>query len=179
MLATLLFSQGVPMLLAGDEFGQSQSGNNNTYAQDSEISWLDWDKADKRLIDAVAALVAFRREVGLTDSRFARGPGEGDGPEISWWNAVGPMGQEDWDSDGPLGLRYHQAESDILIVLNSGDDATFTLPEGCWRRRLDSAHDPVVSDKIESGDVGLNWQSVAVWQEVAGQTAEPEGRPGR
>ena len=168
MLATLLLSQGVPMILAGDEFGQTQGGNNNTYAQDSEISWLDWDRADKRLVDAVAALSAFRREVGLADSRFARGPGEGEGPEVSWLGATGPMGEGDWGGVGPLGVRYHRAESDLLIVLNPGDEAAFTLPDGHWRRRIDSARDPVVCDMIESGEIALGWQSVAVWQEVAG-----------
>ena len=168
MLASLLLSQGVPMLLAGDEFGQTQGGNNNTYAQDSEISWLHWKGADKRLIAAVAALAAFRREVGLADSRFAKGPGDGEGPEVSWLGASGPMGDGDWDAEGPLGLRYHRAESDLLIVLNPGDDAGFALPDGSWRRRVDTACDPVVRDIVESGEVALDWQSVAVWQEVAG-----------
>jgi isoamylase len=168
MLATLMLSQGVPMLLAGDEFGQSQGGNNNTYAQDSEIAWLDWDRADKRLVEAVAALSAFRREVGLADSRFARGSGEGDGPEVSWFGPAGPMGEGDWDAEGPLGLRYHRAEGDLLVVLNPGDESAFTLPDGDWRRRIDSACDPIVCDMIESGEIALGWQSVAVWQEVAG-----------
>lgn len=78
------------------------------------------------------------------------------------------MEEGDWDGEGPLGLRYHRADGDLLIVLNPGDDAGFTLPEGDWRRRVDSAGDPVVCDMIESGEVALGWQSVAVWQEVAG-----------
>ncbi|NJM82526.1 MAG: glycogen debranching protein GlgX, partial [Tabrizicola sp.] len=75
MLATLLLSQGVPMLLAGDEFGQSQGGNNNTYAQDNETAWLHWDKADQRLIDAVGHLTGLRRGLNLADARFATAPG--------------------------------------------------------------------------------------------------------
>ena len=168
MLATLLLSQGVPMLLAGDEFGQTQGGNNNTYAQDSEIAWLHWDAADDRLVAAVAALVAFRREVGLADSRFARGPGEGDGPEITWHGPDGPLAEDGWGQEASFGLRYHRAESDLLIVLNPGDEAEFHLPEGTWRRRIDSSCDPVVCDTIESGSVSLGWQSVSVWQEAAG-----------
>jgi isoamylase len=168
MLATLLLSKGVPMILAGDEFGQTQGGNNNTYAQDSEISWLDWSNADRRLIDAVAALAAFRRETMLADSRFARAPGEGEGPTVTWWRSGAPMGDDDWDSEGPLGLRYHRADGDLLIVLNAGDDTAFVLPEGTWRRRLDSARDPILSDEIEDGEISLGWQSVVVWQEVAG-----------
>ena len=163
MLATLLLSQGVPMLLAGDEFGQSQGGNNNTYAQDSEIAWLHWDAADDWLIAAVAALQDFRREVLLADARFARAVGESDGPEVSWWTAEGPMDEADWDSSGPMGLRYHRGEGDLLIVLNPGDAVGFSLPEGRWRRRLDTSCDPVACDTVESGEVSLDWQSVAVW----------------
>ena len=51
MLATLFFSQGIPMLLAGDEIGNSQRGNNNAYAQDNEIGWVDWKNADDKLLD--------------------------------------------------------------------------------------------------------------------------------
>lgn len=168
MLATLMLSQGVPMLLAGDELGQTQGGNNNTYAQDSEIAWLDWAKADDRLVAAVAALTAFRRKVSLADARFAHAVGEGEGPEISWWQASGPMGEGDWNSEGPLGLRYHRAEADLLIVLNAGDEARFALPEGSWRRRLDTSHDPIVCDRMEADEAWLGWQSVAVWEQAAG-----------
>ena len=60
LLATLFFSRGTPMLTAGDEFGRSQLGNNNAYAQDNETAWLDWDTADQALIDYVASLVKLR-----------------------------------------------------------------------------------------------------------------------
>ncbi|WP_295072250.1 glycogen debranching protein GlgX [Tabrizicola sp.] len=168
MLATVMLSQGVPMILAGDEFGQSQGGNNNTYAQDSEISWLHWEAADARLVDAVATLMAFRKKVSLGDARFARAVGEGDGPAISWHHASGEMGDGDWDQEGPLGLRYHRTEADLLIVLNAGHDATFILPDGSWRRQLDTAHDPIVADRVETGEVQVGWQTVSVWEEVAG-----------
>ena len=62
LLATLLLSQGVPMILHGDELGRTQQGNNNTYAQDSEISWVHWDEADKPLVEFTAALIRLRRE---------------------------------------------------------------------------------------------------------------------
>ena len=60
-LATLLLSQGVPMLLHGDELGRTQDGNNNTYAQDSEISWVHWDQADQPLVEFTAAVARLRR----------------------------------------------------------------------------------------------------------------------
>ena len=167
MLATLLLSQGVPMLLAGDEFGQTQGGNNNTYAQDSEVAWLHWDRSDDRLISTVAALTAFRREAGLAESRFARAPGDGEGPEITWHGMDGPMAEGDWGTDAPFALRYHRSDApDLLIALNAGDDATITLPEGNWQRRIDTAQDPVTVDLVESGSVAIGWQSVLVFQSV-------------
>ncbi len=60
-LATLLLSQGVPMVLHGDELGRTQQGNNNTYAQDSELSWVRWDGADTPLIEFVAAIARLRK----------------------------------------------------------------------------------------------------------------------
>jgi isoamylase len=167
MLATLLLAQGVPMILAGDEFGQTQGGNNNTYAQDSEISWLHWDKADERLIEAVSTLSALRKDLRLADSRFARAPSEGVGPEVTWWNASGQMGEDGWADSGPLALRYHravEAGGDVLIALNPDDDAAFTLPEGRWQRRIDTAIDPIAVDRDEAGEVTLGWQSVVIWQ---------------
>jgi glycogen operon protein len=65
MLATLLFSQGTPMLLAGDELGNTQHGNNNAYAQDNETSWLDWSNADREFMEQVRELVWLRRETPL------------------------------------------------------------------------------------------------------------------
>ena len=67
MLATLMLSQGTPMLLAGDEFGNSQQGNNNAYAQDNETGWLDWSglQEDPDFVDQVRELVWLRRESAL------------------------------------------------------------------------------------------------------------------
>ncbi len=167
MLATLFLSQGVPMILGGDEFGQSQGGNNNTYAQDNETSWLHWGSTDTRLIDAVAEISRFRAKADLADARFAQAPGEGSGPEVTWWHAEGMMQDGDWSADGALALRYHRStvgEADLLFVLNPGDDARFNLPEGSWHRRIDTALDPVVANAIESGSIQIGWQSVVVFE---------------
>lgn len=163
LLATLLLSQGVPMLLAGDEFGQTQGGNNNTYAQDSDTAWLHWDKADHRLIDAVAALTRFRRDKQLAEGRFACAPEDGPAPHVSWWDADGPMTDSAWEKEGTVALRYHREIDDVLIVLNAGDDATFALPDGPWIRCLDTSADPITCDAEETGQVTLGWQSVTVF----------------
>jgi glycogen operon protein len=87
MLATLFLSQGTPMLLAGDELGNSQGGNNNAYCQDNEISWIDWSAADAELTEFVRQLAAFRRaHVALRQSRFLHArkrPADGL-PDVAW-----------------------------------------------------------------------------------------------
>jgi glycogen operon protein len=71
LLATLLLSRGTPMITAGDEFGRTQKGNNNAYAQDNEITWLDWDHADHKLAEAVSRLMVLRKDLAdVLEDRF-------------------------------------------------------------------------------------------------------------
>ena len=102
LLATLLLSQGVPMLLAGDEFGRTQRGNNNAYCQDNEISWIDWDLAARRswLTAFVRQLLTLRRQApGLRRDTFLKGARQVDREhkDVSWRH---PLGHEltaaDW-----------------------------------------------------------------------------------
>ena len=108
-LATLLLSQGVPMILHGDEVGRTQGGNNNTYAQDSEIAWQDWTEIDEPLLEFTAAVVRLRRDhPTFRRKRFFTGDtvrtpvkgGEGDRlNDIVWLHLDGrPMEDGDWDS---------------------------------------------------------------------------------
>lgn len=103
-IATLMLSQGVPMLLHGDEMGRSQQGNNNTYAQDNELSWVHWDQADHALIEFTKTLAQLRREHSTFRRRhfFSGRPakrGEGQGlPDVVWISTDGsPMEHEDWN----------------------------------------------------------------------------------
>jgi glycogen operon protein len=103
-LATLLLSQGVPMLSHGDELGRTQQGNNNGYAQDSELTWVHWDDADLPLIEFTAAVSRLRREHPLfRRSRFFDGRqvkwGEGEPlPDLVWLTEDGePMQPDDWE----------------------------------------------------------------------------------
>jgi glycogen operon protein len=104
-LATLLLSQGVPMILHGDELGRTQYGNNNVYAQDTEIAWVRWDETDAALVEFTAALARLRREhPTFRRSRFFDGHpvrrGEGEPmPDIVWLRPDGTaMQPEDWES---------------------------------------------------------------------------------
>ncbi|SNR34802.1 glycogen debranching enzyme GlgX [Paracoccus sediminis] len=162
LMATLLLSQGTPMMLAGDELGNSQGGNNNAYCQDNPLGWVDWDGADPAFLEFCRQAVAFRKAHPiLRQRRFLHSqPREQDGlPDLFWRRADGaPMTPEDW-VDPELRLlaaemrmasgtpSYAALPGAIFLVFNNGPDATVRLPDptqgGHWRRRLDSAGDTV------------------------------------
>ena len=104
LLATLLLSQGVPMLLHGDELGRTQQGNNNAYCQDNEISWIDWSNLDEDLVVFTSAVIALRRDhPTFRRHRFFQGrpirvPGAGPAlPDIAWFDPQGTeMTDEQW-----------------------------------------------------------------------------------
>ncbi|CAF1919553.1 unnamed protein product [Rotaria magnacalcarata] len=103
LLTTLFLSQGIPMLVAGDELGRTQKGNNNAYCQDNEISWLNWEKADKVLLSFTQKLISLRRQHPVLRRRtWFRGqpvkPGEIE--DIAWFKFDGQyMTDEDWQHD--------------------------------------------------------------------------------
>lgn len=159
LIATLMLSQGTPMLLAGDELGNSQGGNNNAYAQDNPTGWIDWQGADPAFLDFVRRAIAFRRAHPiLRQKRFLHSqPREQDGlPDLFWRRADGaPMTPDDWnDPDRRLlaaEMRmasgtpaYAALPGAVFLVFNNGPEAQVRLPDapdGRWRRRLDSARD--------------------------------------
>ena len=153
LLATLFLSQGTPMLLAGDEIGNGQDGNNNAYCQDNAIGWIDWAGADAGLAAFVARLSAFRQaHPCLRQSRFLHGgvrPGDGLA-DVEWRDADG--GPLDWgDPALPvicLALRLSGeapagADDAVFIVINRGgaprDVVLPVPPKGChWARAIDT-----------------------------------------
>jgi glycogen operon protein len=151
LLTTVFWSRGTPMLLAGDEFGRSQKGNNNAYCQDDEISWLDWAKADGGLIDWTARLIALRRQfAGLREDKFRHGkeviPGFRDLDWLDERNEI--LSEDDWaNAEGrALVMRRTSKRNDgkievIALLMNSAEKAIdFALPENfAWQVVLDSA----------------------------------------
>jgi glycogen operon protein len=148
-LATLLLSQGAPMLLGGDEVSRSQGGNNNAWCQDNEVSWLDWGLLEEHgdLVEFVRRLLTLRREHPVfRRARFLEGRGwNGSGlPDVWWFRPDGRrMTIRDWDAGGShVGVFLNGSEiaertrdgqrivdDSFLLLFNAGhDDVDFQLP---------------------------------------------------
>ena len=153
LLTTLMLSQGTPMLLAGDEIGNSQKGNNNAYAQDNEIGWIDWAKGDPKLMGFAARLIALRKgNRVLRQRRFLHGRERAvDGlPDVIWRRADGAIPKpEEWHDPAFRCLCVElrrAAEGDltdreaIFAVFNTGCAQNLTLPDTApaWRLLLDT-----------------------------------------
>jgi isoamylase len=163
LLATLLLSQGTPMLLAGDELGRTQKGNNNVYGQDNELSWIDWGGVStdgRRLMEFTRKLIALRRAYPMLRlGRFLVGQHntELDVKDLTWLSPAGEeITEEQWKDpkakcfgmllDGraqPSGIKQRGSDATLLIVFNAHHDIVkFTLPqvpEGKrWTRLIDT-----------------------------------------
>ena len=156
-LATLFLSQGVPMLLSGDECRRTQHGNNNAYCQDNSISWFDWSLVEKNkdLIRYVSALANFRTEQPTVRRQsFLNGkPGPMDSlPDVNWFSARGKAVQ--WDGKDaaltcllaapPPADDPQRVGRDILILINSNSESrNFVVPpvarSNRWRLFIDTA----------------------------------------
>jgi glycogen debranching enzyme len=133
MLALLFLSRGTPMLTAGDEFGRTQHGNNNAYAQDNEITWLDWEKRDADLEEFAAALSRLRaKHPALQSVALLTGhaPHDSSLPDVSWFRANGEvMSSRDWNDPENhfLGLALTvpshggSGTDRVAIVINRND----------------------------------------------------------
>jgi glycogen operon protein len=169
-LATLMFSQGIPMLLAGDELARTQQGNNNAYCQDNELSWLDWAHADQGLLAFARRLILLRREHPVFRRRRWFGQQRlrgGRGAEIAW---LKPDGNEMTDQDWQVGFA-----KSIGIVLNGS-----ALPE------VDARGEPLVDDTFflllnayhEALDFRLPPSEWCQQWELVLDTSRPDAGPG-
>lgn len=177
LLATLLLSQGTPMLSGGDELGRTQGGNNNAYCQDNEVSWYDWELDDER-----RALLRFTRKViriyhehpALQRSKFFKGRKirGSDVRDIMWFRPDGvEMTDEDWQSQSTLSLGMFLAghgvddvddhgepiaDDDLLLLLNAGQgDVDFVVPAlggaRTWEVLIDT-EDDASAERIAGGE---------------------------
>ena len=129
LLSTLLLAQGTPMLLAGDEHGHSQHGNNNAYCQDNALTWLDWNQANSGLTAFTAALIHLRRCIpALTSNRWWQ---EGDG-NVVWLNQYAqPLTADEWQH-GTARLQILLSGRWLMTVNATPEVAHMELPEGEW-----------------------------------------------
>jgi len=161
-LATLLLSQGVTMLLGGDEYGRTQRGNNNAYCQDNEISWYDWDRVDDDLLEFTRRLITLRREHPvLRRRRWFQGRSIRGSVDLGWCKPDGTeMSDDDWDAAfaPAVGIflngdaitdrdRRGQRVTDdsFLLLFNAHADAIdWTLPKqwGQWWELVTDTGDP-------------------------------------
>lgn len=158
LLASVLLSQGTPMLLAGDELGNSQNGNNNAYCQDNPLGWVDWDNRDHKFEAFVQHAIAFRKAHPIFRQRrfLHSNPRLVDGaPDLFWWQTDGsPMIPAAWDAaDQHLFIaemrmaagtpEYINREGALLVVMNAGRAVTITMPNTpdgqIWYRCFDTA----------------------------------------
>jgi isoamylase len=192
-LATLFLSQGIPMLLGGDEMGRTQGGNNNAYCQDNEISWFDWENVDQELLEYTSRLIAFRREhPSFRRRRWFLGTrihGEGV-RDIGWFRPDGElMGDEDWqkgfakslgvflngEAIPSLDARGDRVVDDSFYVLFNGhhEAVSFRLPPRPdwgerWMKVLDTASLGFVEgeETAAGGEVPVAGRAVVVLRRV-------------
>jgi isoamylase len=189
-LTTLLLSQGVPMLLGGDELGRSQGGNNNAYCQDNEISWYDWSAVDETLLEFTRAIIELRRDHPVfRQRRWFQGRSIRGVPDIAWVKPDGTqMSDEDWNSGErrSLGLflnghaialpdeRGHKVEDDSFLLLFNAEegDIEWKLPEEFgdgWSFSVDT------SDDTKTGSAADGTVKVISWSAVVLRREEPHG----
>ncbi|MEL6644349.1 MAG: glycogen debranching protein GlgX [Pseudomonadota bacterium] len=181
MIATLLLSQGTPMLLAGDELGNSQRGNNNAYNQDNAIGWVDWDNADPVLERFTRRMIAFRKAHPILRQKLflhSRERAEDGMEDLFWRRADGaPMQREDWNdpelSRVCVELRtasgtphYAAEEIAVFVVFNAGDPVDVTIPvppDGrIWTQQIDTAMPDSPPQRMRGQTLAVAADSVAV-----------------
>ncbi|HUT91394.1 MAG TPA: glycogen debranching protein GlgX [Thermoguttaceae bacterium] len=191
LMATLLLSQGVPMILAGDELGRTQQGNNNAYCQDNELSWLHWELTEDQagFLDFVRRMIQLRIEQPVLQRRkfFHERPIRGSAAkELSWYEPSGDeMTDEAWnagfvraigvcfagDQIDEVNERGEAIVGDTLLLLLNADanPITFSLPARrtgeCWERLLDTAVSDDLRQCLEAGAAyDLEGRSTAVFR---------------
>jgi isoamylase len=194
-LATLFLSQGIPMLLGGDESGRTQGGNNNAYCQDNEISWFDWETVDQDLMVFTRRIIAIRTAHPVFRRRrwFKGRPVRGAGvTDIAWLRPDGAeMSDDDWKQDHAMsfavflngdGLRDTNDDGEpirdtsVLLLFNGHRDGlSFTMPSARfgarWERLLDTSSETgETAGWIGAGDAAdVGGRSVVVLTRAAGE----------
>ncbi|KMK50750.1 glycogen debranching protein [[Actinobacillus] muris] len=145
LLATLLLSGGTPMLLGGDEMGNSQQGNNNSYCQDNEITWLNWQNADQDLVEYVAKLIHIRKQIPLLSD------------DNQWWGAdkvqwLRPDGEpiqfNDWHDHSTKAIQILMEDQWLILINAKTAPQRFLLPKGEWDTQLGIENTALMTDTL-------------------------------
>ena len=130
LLGSLLLSNGVPMLLAGDEFGNTQYGNNNGYCQDNEITWLKWDNFNQTLFDFTKQTIVLRKKI----QSLQQGAWWSD-ENVEWLNTGGnPMTLDDWHNRESKALQVMLDGKYLFLINAKTEPQSFYLPKGKWKK---------------------------------------------
>lgn len=181
LLATLMVSQGIPMIQAGDELGRTQQGNNNAYCQDNELSWIDWNNADYDLSAYVSKLIQLRKEYPvLSHSSYIHPPMQAHGENIQWLNSDGrEMREEHWQEHHNYLVGYLLSSAGtvaddpwvylLVIFNNSLQQQEFQLPSyqpaQQWQCLIDTAQEtgvPMVAEFTIGEKVQVEARSVVI-----------------
>ena len=176
MATSLLLSQGVPMLLGGDELGRTQGGNNNAYNQDNEISWFDWENSDTDLADFFGRLTELRRgHPTFRRTAWLHEHADAEHDLVEWFALDGsPMTPSDWNDPEAQAVALYLAgrvvhcaagtvsDDDVLLLFNAGfEDVEFQIPvavgQAGWQIAVDSRdtdHTGAVSQAVVVGGFG-------------------------
>lgn len=177
LIATLLLSQGVPMLLAGDEMGNTQNGNNNAYCQDNPLGWTDWTDKDGDFAAFVSTLIALRKSTSaLSRAEFLTGNRDEKGPtDVCWMNITGEMmTSDDWQNPANKSMviklkpQNTQHEKTIIVFVNASEiDLEAVIPETHmeeWHLVTSSTHKPLPELLRANDKVPLPAHSLHVYQ---------------
>ena len=151
LLMSLLLANGTPMLLAGDEFGNTQYGNNNAYCQDNEITWLKWANFNKELFELTKQTIAARKQIGsLNRNQWW------SGDNVQWLNIHGnQMTVDDWQNQQTKALQVVLDKHCLLLINAKAEGQVFHLPDGKWKAKIGTHNLTLDAQQAELSSMGF------------------------
>ena len=151
LLMSLLLANGTPMLLAGDEFGNTQYGNNNAYCQDNEITWLKWVNFNKELFELTKQTIAARKQIGsLNRNQWW------SGDNVQWLNIHGnQMTVDDWQNQQTKALQVVLDKHCLLLINAKAEGQVFKLPDGKWKPQIGTHNLTLDAQQAELSSMGF------------------------
>ena len=151
LLMSLLLANGTPMLLAGDEFGNTQYGNNNAYCQDNEITWLKWANFNEELFELTKQTIAARKQIGsLNRNQWW------SGDNVQWLNIHGnQMTVDDWQNQQTKALQVVLDKHCLLLINAKAEGQVFHLPDGKWTPQIGTHHLTLDAQQAELSSMGF------------------------